>query len=264
MDQSEQQQQQQSVMGVVAGAGQMAYANPPYQTAPMVASGTPAVAVSSPTQPPTAFSSPQQLAYQQAQHFHHQQQQQQQQQLQMFWASQMQEIEQTTDFKNHSLPLARIKKIMKADEDVRMISAEAPVIFAKACEMFILELTLRSWIHTEENKRRTLQKNDIAAAISRTDVFDFLVDIIPRDELKEEGLGVTKATIPVVGSPADAIPYYYVPSQHPVGPTGMIMGKPVDQAGLYAAQQPRPPMAFMPWPQTQPQQQQPQQQETDS
>lgn len=264
--QQQQQQHQQPVMGVVAGAGQMSY--PPYQTAPMVASGTPAVAVPSPTQPPSTFAnSPHQLAYQQAQHFHHQQQQQQQQQLQMFWSNQMQEIEQTTDFKNHSLPLARIKKIMKADEDVRMISAEAPVIFAKACEMFILELTLRSWIHTEENKRRTLQKNDIAAAISRTDVFDFLVDIIPRDELKEEGLGVTKAALPVVGSPGD-MPLYYVPAQHPVGHTGMIMGKPVDQAALYSGQQPRPPVSFMPWPQSQSQaqqqQQQPQQQQNES
>lgn len=266
MDQLEQtQQQQQQQQHAVGGAsGQMAYSTH-YQTAPMVASGAPAVSVPSSTQPPTPFSnSPRHLAYQQAQQFHHQQQQQQQQQLQIFWSNQMQEIEQTTDFKNHSLPLARIKKIMKADEDVRMISAEAPVVFAKACEMFILELTLRSWIHTEENKRRTLQKNDIAAAISRTDVFDFLVDIIPRDELKEEGLGVTKATIPVVGSPAD-IPYYYVPPQHPVGPTGMIMGKPVDQSTLYATQQPRPPMAFMPWPQAQPQQQPPpDQQQTDT
>jgi nuclear transcription factor Y gamma len=65
-----------------------------------------------------------------------------------------------------------------------MIAAEAPVLFAKACEMFILELTLRSWIHTEENKRRTLQRNDIAGAITRGDIFDFLVDIVPRDELK--------------------------------------------------------------------------------
>ncbi|KAG5245381.1 hypothetical protein OIU76_002494 [Salix suchowensis] len=254
MNQSEQtQQQQQTVMGGAASAAQMAYASTPYQTAPMVASGTPTISIPSQTQPPATFSnSPHQLPYQQAQHFHHLQQQQQQQQLQMFWTNQMREIEQTTDFKNHSLPLARIKKIMKADEDVRMISAEAPVIFAKACEMFILELTLRSWIHTEENKRRTLQKNDIAAAISRTDVFDFLVDIMPRDELKEEGLGVTKSTIPV-GSPAD-LPYYYVP-QHPVGPPGMIMGNPVDQAATYGAQQPRPPLSFMPWPQTQPQQQ---------
>ena len=48
------------------------------------------------------------------------------------------------DFKGHNdLPLARIKRIMKSDEDVRMISAEAPVLFAKACEMFILEMTQR-------------------------------------------------------------------------------------------------------------------------
>jgi nuclear transcription factor Y gamma len=65
-----------------------------------------------------------------------------------------------------------------------MISAEAPVMFAKACEMFILELTLRSWIHTEENKRRTLQRNDIAMAITKTDIFDFLIDIVPRDDIK--------------------------------------------------------------------------------
>ena len=38
-----------------------------------------------------------------------------------------------------------------------MISAEAPVLFAKAAEIFITELTLRAWIHAEDNKRRTLQ-----------------------------------------------------------------------------------------------------------
>ena len=47
------------------------------------------------------------------------------------------------------LIISRIKKIMKLDEDVKMISAEAPVLFAKATEMFIHELTMRAWIHTE-------------------------------------------------------------------------------------------------------------------
>jgi len=48
------------------------------------------------------------------------------------------------DFKNYiDLPLARIKRIMKSDEDVHMISAEVLVLFAKACEMFILEMTIR-------------------------------------------------------------------------------------------------------------------------
>ena len=39
----------------------------------------------------------------------------------------------------------------------QMISAEAPVLFAKAAEIFVAELSLRAWIHTEDNKRRTLQ-----------------------------------------------------------------------------------------------------------
>ena len=32
-----------------------------------------------------------------------------------------------------------------------MIAAEVPVVFARACEMFILELTHRGWAHAEEN-----------------------------------------------------------------------------------------------------------------
>jgi len=71
-----------------------------------------------------------------------------------------------------------------------MIAGEAPVLFAKACEMFILELTLCSWIHTEENKWQTLQRNDIAGAITRGDIFDFLVDIVPQDKLKDEDLAI--------------------------------------------------------------------------
>ena len=144
--------------------------------------------------------------------------QQMKQQLRLFWMEQQAEMERLEvgseqDFKNHNdLPLARIKRIMKSDEDVRMISAEAPVLFAKACEMFILELTLRcvvahllnlarkssgsrqswtnvglcvlasrsyrSWCYSEKNKRRTLQKEDIQTAIKKTEIFDFLVDVI--------------------------------------------------------------------------------------
>ncbi|XP_031474293.1 nuclear transcription factor Y subunit C-1-like [Nymphaea colorata] len=163
--------------------------------------------------------------------FHHLLQQQQQQ-LQLFWNYQRQEIEQVSDFKNHQLPLARIKKIMKADEDVRMISAEAPVLFAKACELFILELTIRSWLHAEENKRRTLQKNDIASAITRTDIFDFLVDIVPRDEVRDEGLALARPGFPDV-------PYYYPPqtgSPVTIGRPAM----PIADPSVYYQQQPRP------------------------
>jgi nuclear transcription factor Y, gamma len=36
----------------------------------------------------------------------------------------------------------------------------------------------RSWSYSEKNKRRTLQKEDIQTAIEKTDVFDFLVEVI--------------------------------------------------------------------------------------
>ena len=100
--------------------------------------------------------------------------------LDKFWATQVKEMEglpigTEQDFKNHNdLPLARIKRIMKSDEDVRMISAEAPVLFAKACEIFVLELAVRSWCAANKNKRKVISKDDVDTAIKTTAFFDFL------------------------------------------------------------------------------------------
>ncbi|XP_039961805.1 nuclear transcription factor Y subunit gamma [Bactrocera tryoni] len=103
-----------------------------------------------------------------------------------FWQNIMADVRaiHQVDAKHQALPLARIKKIMKLDENARMIAAEAPLLFAKACEYFIQELTMRAWIHTEESKRRTLQRSDIAQAIANYDQFDFLIDIVPREDIK--------------------------------------------------------------------------------
>lgn len=107
--------------------------------------------------------------------------------LATFWTGQLKEMhnlvtykpQSEQDFKNHNdLPLARIKRIMKSDEDVRMIAAEAPVLFAKACEMFILEMSLRSYHYSENNQKKTLTREDVKDAISFTNIFDFLVDVI--------------------------------------------------------------------------------------
>ncbi|WFD05137.1 CCAAT- binding transcription factor component [Malassezia vespertilionis] len=82
-----------------------------------------------------------------------------------------------------ALPLARIKKVMKNDDEVKMISAEAPILFSRACEIFISDLTCRAFMVAEENKRRTIQRSDIASAIARSDLFDFLIDIVPRSDM---------------------------------------------------------------------------------
>ena len=59
-----------------------------------------------------------------------------------------------------------------------------PCCVEQACELFILELTWRAWSNAEDNKRRTLQKDDVSAAINSVEVFDFLVDGVPQPESK--------------------------------------------------------------------------------
>lgn len=52
-----------------------------------------------------------------------------------------------------------------------------------AASVFIAEITARAFIIADSNKRRTLSRSDIAKALSKSDQFDFLIDIVPRDEL---------------------------------------------------------------------------------
>jgi len=61
-----------------------------------------------------------------------------------------------------------------------MIAGEAPVLLSKACELLVRELTIRAWRHTGHSRRRTLQKQDVCAAVSESEVYDFLIDIVPR------------------------------------------------------------------------------------
>ncbi|KAM5537775.1 hypothetical protein V8D89_008543 [Ganoderma adspersum] len=103
--------------------------------------------------------------------------------LRSFWQRQIDAAEQETpDYRHPPLPLARIKKVMKSDPDVKMIAADAPILFCKACEIFIAEITARAFIIADSNKRRTLSRADIAKALSKSDQFDFLIDIVPREE----------------------------------------------------------------------------------
>jgi nuclear transcription factor Y gamma len=142
--------------------------------------------------------------------------------LTTYWQHVISHLEsETHDYKLHQLPLARIKKVMKADPEVKMISAEAPILFAKGCDIFITELTMRAWIHAEENKRRTLQRSDIASALAKSDMFDFLIDIVPREEAASHAKRATggaqaSAGVPAGGAqlPPQSIPQAGHPSGH--------------------------------------------------
>jgi hypothetical protein len=58
----------------------------------------------------------------------------------------------------------------------------APTRFVSIPQVFISEITARAFIIADSNKRRTLSRSDIAKALSKSDQFDFLIDIVPRDE----------------------------------------------------------------------------------
>ncbi|XP_020571571.1 nuclear transcription factor Y subunit C-2-like [Phalaenopsis equestris] len=113
---------------------------------------------------------------------------------QSFWVNLIQDINIGKNIKNHNLPLARIKKIMKADEEVKMIAAEVPPLFSKACELFILELTHGSWCQVDREKQKTLQRGDIFLEIAKHQVFDFLVDIVPEKKVAESGVAASTST----------------------------------------------------------------------
>lgn len=72
------------------------------------------------------------------------------------------------------LPLARIKRIMKSDEDVDMISAEAPILFAKACELFILDISTRAHYEAEIESRFNIEREDFFNVFHKTVEYDFL------------------------------------------------------------------------------------------
>lgn len=69
------------------------------------------------------------------------------------------------------------------------VTKPATADFVLILAVFIAELTCRAWLIAESNKRRTLQKSDVAAAIGLSDMFDFLIDILPRDDEEGDGGG---------------------------------------------------------------------------
>ena len=89
------------------------------------------------------------------------------------------------NFKNIKLPLARIKRLMKVEEDVKVIAQEVTVLFAFVTEKFIEEMTLRAWLFTMEGKRKILQGSDIFKAVKTSKSFDFLHQIIMETEAAE-------------------------------------------------------------------------------
>jgi nuclear transcription factor Y gamma len=88
------------------------------------------------------------------------------------------------EFIMQELEKDRVKEQVESDGERPnikfMISGEAPVLMSKACELLVKELSQRAWQHTERSRRRTLQRQDLHQAVGESEVYDFLIDIVPR------------------------------------------------------------------------------------
>lgn len=103
--------------------------------------------------------------------------------------------------------------------------SQVPALLAKACEMFVEELTLCAWIHTDDAKRKTLQRNDVASVIGSYEHLDFLIDILQKEEPPRKrgrpSSYESEATVAVPSSGATT-EVQYVLQQGPDGVTHLV------------------------------------------
>mmetsp|Transcript_12337 Transcript_12337/g.18702 ORF Transcript_12337/g.18702 Transcript_12337/m.18702 type:complete len:363 (+) Transcript_12337:93-1181(+) len=71
-------------------------------------------------------------------------------------------------------PLARIKRTVKLDPDVKNLQKEAVVAIAKATELFLAFLGLRSAQVASRNRRRTVKTPDVLEVVHTNPILQFL------------------------------------------------------------------------------------------
>ncbi|KAJ4460530.1 putative DNA polymerase epsilon subunit 4 [Paratrimastix pyriformis] len=78
------------------------------------------------------------------------------------------------------IPLARVKKIMKQDPDLKMVKEEAVLLVAKATERFIEFLAREAVNSMNADKRKSILYKDLAnVVLVHQDTLEFLQDVIP-------------------------------------------------------------------------------------
>ncbi|KAF9160172.1 hypothetical protein DFQ26_005806 [Actinomortierella ambigua] len=79
-----------------------------------------------------------------------------------------------------ALPAARIKRIIKEDKDVNMVSNDAVFLISLATELFLESFMSKAYGLAKMEKRKTVFYKDLATAVSQHDMLDFLQDVVPK------------------------------------------------------------------------------------
>ncbi|KAL6705485.1 hypothetical protein ACN47E_006750 [Coniothyrium glycines] len=81
--------------------------------------------------------------------------------------------------KNH-FPVARIKRIMQADDDVGKVAQVTPVVVSKALELFMISLVTRAAAEAKSRNSKRVGAIHLKQAITKNEQFDFLNDIVAK------------------------------------------------------------------------------------
>ncbi|KAL5114908.1 hypothetical protein ACEQ8H_007226 [Pleosporales sp. CAS-2024a] len=81
--------------------------------------------------------------------------------------------------KNH-FPVARIKRIMQADDDVGKVAQVTPVVVSKALELFMISLVTKAAAEAKSRNSKRVNTLHLKQAIVSNEQFDFLNDIVSK------------------------------------------------------------------------------------
>ncbi|XP_017276039.1 chromatin accessibility complex protein 1 [Kryptolebias marmoratus] len=90
--------------------------------------------------------------------------------------------------KTISLPISRVRLIMKSSPDVSSINQDALFLTTKATELFVQHLALTSFNKSSGRETNTLDYSDLAKTAETTETFHFLTDILPKKILARDYL----------------------------------------------------------------------------
>ncbi|KAI9778050.1 MAG: hypothetical protein M1816_004278 [Peltula sp. TS41687] len=96
------------------------------------------------------------------------------------------EVEIKTKF-----PVARIKRIMQADEDVGKVSQVTPIAVSKALELFMISMVSKATEEARSKKSKRVGTEHLKRAVGKEEEYDFLQEIISK---VNDGLGQNDRT----------------------------------------------------------------------
>ncbi|CAK6949415.1 chromatin accessibility complex protein 1 [Scomber scombrus] len=98
------------------------------------------------------------------------------------------EKDDQTNKKTISLPISRVRLIMKSSPDVSSINQDAIFLTTKATELFVQHLALSSFNSGSGKETNSLSYSDLANTAEENDTFHFLTDILPKKILARDYL----------------------------------------------------------------------------